>query len=199
MARVCSMISTFRIWMRRARARRLAAVAAGVGDGLDRRTPGGQPHRQRRPVAGRSRLGELVAAQRFAGRPDGIEGIGLGAVTASGSLGPVQLHHLLLVGMQEPGQAGAIATGALDRPHPPTVLSVGEPQQLLVADRGGRHRHLLNDRAADCLDDRSSVGVLWVSTPMTSSTVSASMCIALTPWPEDDVDGSVRTGRTAGL
>jgi hypothetical protein len=41
---------------------------------------------------------------------------------------PVQLHHhLLALSLQEPGQAGAIAAGALDRPHPPTVVSVGEP------------------------------------------------------------------------
>jgi hypothetical protein len=31
--------------------------------------------------------------------------VGLGAVAAGGPLGPVQLHHLLGVGVQEPGQA----------------------------------------------------------------------------------------------
>jgi hypothetical protein len=34
-------------------------------------------------------------------------------VAASGPLGPVEFHHLLGMGLQEPAQAGAIATGAL--------------------------------------------------------------------------------------
>jgi hypothetical protein len=76
-------------------------------------------------MASRSGLGELVTAQGLAGRSDGIQRVGLGAVAAADSLGPVQLQHLLGVGGQEPGQAGAIAAGALDRPHPPAVVSVG--------------------------------------------------------------------------
>jgi hypothetical protein len=72
-------------------------------------------------------LGEVVAAQGLAGRPGRIQGIGLGTVAASGPLGPVQLHHLLGRRLQEPGQAGAIATGALNRPHSPAVVSVGQP------------------------------------------------------------------------
>jgi hypothetical protein len=51
-------------------------------------------------------------------------------------LGSVQLHNLLLVGDEEPGQPGAVAADALDRPHPPTVVAVGEPQQLPIAGRG---------------------------------------------------------------
>jgi hypothetical protein len=78
-------------------------LALGVGGGLDRRTPGSQPHRQRRSVAGRSGLGELVAAQGLTGRPDRIQRIGLGAVAAGGSLGPVQLHHLLAMSLEEAG------------------------------------------------------------------------------------------------
>jgi hypothetical protein len=73
---------------------------------------------------------------------------------------PVQLHHhLLALSLQEPGQAGAIAAGALDRPHPPTVVSVGEPQQPPVAGRGGRHGQLVDHCAGGCLDDRGGVGV----------------------------------------
>jgi hypothetical protein len=130
MARVCSAISVFRRWMRRAKARRLAAVAAvsgsrsarwrsrpqvatrrgvvrsrsrperirsgddqglqlalGVGGGLDRRTPGGQPHRQRRPLTGGPWLGEAVAAQGLTGRPGGVQRVGRGAVAAGGPLG----------------------------------------------------------------------------------------------------------------
>jgi hypothetical protein len=46
------------------------------------------PHGGQRPLAG-----ELVAAQRLAGRPDRIQGVGLGAVAAGGPLGPVQRDH----------------------------------------------------------------------------------------------------------
>jgi hypothetical protein len=46
---------------------------------------------------------------------------------------------LFLVGMKESGQAGAIAAGALDRPHPLAVVLVGELEELLVAVGGGGH------------------------------------------------------------
>jgi hypothetical protein len=78
---------------------------------------------------------------------------------------------------QEAGQASTIAAGAFDRPHPLALMAASQLQQLLVAGRGRRNGDLLNDRAADCLDDRGGVGVLWVSTPMTSSTTSASMAM----------------------
>jgi hypothetical protein len=51
----------------------------------------------------RSGLGELVAAQGLTGRPDRIQRIGLGAVAAGGSLGPVQLHHVLAMSLEEAG------------------------------------------------------------------------------------------------
>jgi hypothetical protein len=110
-------------------------LALGVAGGLDRGAAGGQPHRQRGPPAHGPRLGELVATQGLAGGSGRIQGIGGGAVAAGGPLGPVQLHRLLSVGLQEAGQAGAVAAGALDRPHPPTVVLVGQPQQLLVTGR----------------------------------------------------------------
>ena len=47
-------------------------------------------------------------------------------MAAGSPLGPVQLHNVFLVGLQEPGQAGAVAAGALDRPHPLAVVLVGE-------------------------------------------------------------------------
>ena len=111
-------------------------------------------------MTSRSWLGEVVAAQGLAGRPGRIQGIGLGTMAAGGPLGPVQLDNLFLVAMQEPGQPGAVAAGALDRPHPPTVLAVGEPQQLPVAGRGGRHGRLLEHRTGGRGDDRGGVGVL---------------------------------------
>ena len=97
----------------------------GVGGGLNRRAACRQPHRQRRSLPSGSWLGELVTTKRFARCPGGIDRVGLGAVAAGGALGPIQLHHLLGVGVQEPGQAGAVAAGALDRPHPLARLLVG--------------------------------------------------------------------------
>jgi hypothetical protein len=64
-------------------------LALGVGGGLDGRAPCGQPHRQGGALAGGAGLGELVAAEGFAGRPDGVQRVGLGTVPAGGSLGPV--------------------------------------------------------------------------------------------------------------
>jgi hypothetical protein len=111
-------------------------------------------------MAGGAGLGEPVAAQGLTGRPGGIQGVGLGAVVAGGPPGPIQFYDLLGVSSQEAGQASTIAAGALDRPYSPTVVSVGESQQLPVAGRGGRHGHLVDDRAADCLEDCGGVGVL---------------------------------------
>jgi hypothetical protein len=74
-------------------------LSLGVGGGLDGGAARGQPGLERRAVAGRSGLGELVAAQGLTGGPGGIQRVGLGAVAAGGSLGPVQLHHLLGMGM----------------------------------------------------------------------------------------------------
>ena len=87
-------------------------LALAVGGGLDGRAGGGQPHRQRRPVPSGPWLGELVAAQGLAGRPDRIQGVGPGAVAAGGPLGPVQLSHLLGLTMEVAGQPGAVAAGA---------------------------------------------------------------------------------------
>jgi hypothetical protein len=152
-------------------------LALGVGGGLDGRAAGGQPHRQRRAVAGRSGLGEVVAAQGLAGRSDRIQGVGLGAVAAGGPLGPVQLDHLFGVAIQEPGQPGAVATGALNRPHPLAWLLARQLQQLLVASWGGRHGHLLDHRAGRSHDHGGGVRVRVGVDPMTSSTTSASMAM----------------------
>jgi hypothetical protein len=119
----------------------------------------------------------LVAAERLAGGSGRIQGIGLGAVAASGPLGPVQLHHPLSVAMEEPGQAGAVAAGALDRPDSFTLVAGHQLKQPLVAGWGGRHGQLLDHRAGGRDHDRRGVGVLVVSTPTTSSTRPASMAM----------------------
>jgi hypothetical protein len=87
-------------------------LALAIAGSLDRGASGGQPDRQRRTVAGSPWLGELVAAQRLAGCPDRLQGVGLGAVAAGGPLGPVQLDHSFGMGVQEPGQPSTVAAGA---------------------------------------------------------------------------------------
>jgi hypothetical protein len=93
-------------------------LALGVGGGLDRGAAGGQPHRQRHAKAGGTRLGELVAAQGFAGGSGRVQRVGLGAVAADGPLGPVQLHHPLGLAMEEAGQARPDARQDCDGTHP---------------------------------------------------------------------------------
>jgi hypothetical protein len=120
-------------------------------------------------------------------------------VAASGPPGPIQFYDLLGMCLQEPGQAGAIATGALDRPHSSTILSVSEPQQLPVAGRGCRHGRLVDHRAADRLDDRRGVGVLVGVDPDDELDNLCQHSHALTPCPDVDVDGIGPDRRTAGL
>jgi hypothetical protein len=159
-------------------------LTLGVGGGLDRGAAGRQPHRQRRPLARGAGLGEPVAAHGLAGRSGGVQGVGLGAMASGGSLGPVQLHHLLAMTLEEAGQTGAVAAGALDRPDPLARLSTGERKQLPVASRGGRHGHLLDHRAADCQDDRGSMGVLVGVDPDDELDEVCQHGHALTPCPE---------------
>jgi hypothetical protein len=170
-------------------------LALGVAGGLDRRAARGQPHRQRRPTPGGTRLGELLAAQGLTSGPGGIQGIGLGAVAAGGPLGPVQLHHLLSVAMEEAGQASAVAASALDRPHPPTIVSVGEPQQLLVARWGCRHRCLGDHRPGGGGHDRGGVGLFVGVDPDDELDDLCQHGHALTPCPDVDVTG--RSGPAA--
>ena len=101
------------------------------------------------------------------------------------------------MGVQEASEASAITAGAFDRPHPLTVVSVGQSQQLLVAGRDGRHGRLGDDPAADCLNDRGGVGVLVGVDPDDDIHEVCQHGHALTPCPDVDVTGLVRT-RTQG-
>jgi hypothetical protein len=120
-------------------------------------------------------------------------------VAAGGPLGPVQLHHLLGVGVQEAGQAGAVAAGTLNRPHASTWLLAGQLQQLLVAGWGGRHARLGERRASDGGHDRGGVGLLVGVDPDDELDEVCQHVHRVDSLPGDDVDGSVRAGRTAGL
>jgi hypothetical protein len=133
--------------------------------------------------------GELVAAQGLAGGPGGIQRIGLSAVAASCSLGPVQLHHPLGVSLQEPGQAGAVAAGAFNRPHTLTLMLVSQLEQLPVAGWGGWHRHLLDHRTGRGDDHRGGMGVLVGVDPDDELDEVCQHGHALTPCPDVDVTG----------
>jgi hypothetical protein len=114
-------------------------------------------------------------------------------------LGPVQLHHPLESMVQEAGEPGAVAAGPLDRPHPPAGLLVGQLQEPLVAGRSGRHGQGGQALAGGRGDHRSGWVCLWVSTPMTSSMVSASMVMRCAPCPETTWTVPVRDLSSAGL
>jgi hypothetical protein len=86
--------------------------------------------------------------------------------------------------MQEAGQAGAVAAGALDRPHPPAWLPTSQLQQLLVASWGGRDRHLLERRTGRGDDHGSGVGVLVGVDPDDELDDLCQHGHALTPCPE---------------
>jgi hypothetical protein len=77
--------------------------------------------------------------------------------------------------LQERRQAGAVAARAF---HCPTAtarhLAAGEAEQLLVAGRIGAGGGL-GEHSTDRGECRGGQGVAVVSTPMTPSTVSASM------------------------
>jgi hypothetical protein len=75
---------------------------------------------------------------------------------------------------------------------------VGQPQQLLVASRGGRHRRLVNNCSGDGGHDRRSVGVLVGVDPDDDIHKVCQHGHALTLCPDVDVTGLVRTGRRAG-
>jgi hypothetical protein len=110
-------------------------------------------------------------------------------VAAGGSLGPVQLHHLLGMSGQEPGQAGAVAAGAFNRPDALAWLLLGQCQQLAVAGRGRRHRCLGDHRSSGGGHDRSGVGVLVGVDPDDELDGLCQHGHALTPLPGDDVTG----------
>jgi hypothetical protein len=79
------------------------------------------------------------------------------------------------------------------------VVSIGESQQLLVAGRSGRDADLGEDRTGGRSHDRRRVGVGVGVDPDDELDEVCQHRHALTPCPDVDVDGSVRTGRTAGL
>ena len=106
----------------------------------------GQPAKlspQRLPVATATGRQQVVLSQRLSGGADGVQGVALGPATPRRPLGPADLDHPLTAGLQEGGQPGAVAAGALHRPEAPTGhLRLGKFEQLTVAGPISRHGRL---------------------------------------------------------
>src|SRR5215211_4938836 len=123
----------------------------------------------------------MVVGERLSGGADCVQGVALGTAAARGPLGPADLHNPLAMGLlQEGGQAGAVAAGALHRPAAPTRhLRLGEVEQAAVAGRVGARRGL-GEHAAHRSVAAARVS-RWVSTPMIPSMAPASLVIAMAP------------------
>jgi hypothetical protein len=158
-----------------------AATRLPAADGV---SPSGQQHAKGFPVgaAGWQHLMLLLVAECLSSGTDRIDRVGLGAAAAGRALGPGDLDDPLPMQVQERGQPGAVPAavpaGALDRPTAPRPVAgdvdVGERQQLLVAS-GSSLGHGLGEDPTDRADGGSRQVSRWVSTPMTPSTVPATV------------------------
>ena len=93
-----------------------------VGAGVYRSAPGDHQHPQRFPrAASLAWLGVAVASDDHAGSADRVELIAFPAGIAVAPVGVIDLHHPLTDLLQMVGEPGAVATGPLDRPHPPAT------------------------------------------------------------------------------
>jgi hypothetical protein len=151
-------------------------LALGGGGGVDGRASGGEAHGQRCALAWGTGLSEVLAGEGLASGSDGVEGVGLGAVAAGGTVRAVELDDQLAALGEEPGQAGAIAAGALDRPRPQTGVLVSQRDERGVAIEVGPDGELVDGCAGRCHDDCGGVGV-FVGVD-----------------PDDDVDGLCEHG-----
>jgi hypothetical protein len=128
---------------------------------------------------------QVVTGQGLPRRPEGVQGVALGAGAARRPLGPPDLDHPLAAGLQEGGQPSAVAAGALHRPAAPSRhLRLAERKQALVAGEVGRRRGL-RQRAADAIGGSGGQGVPVGVHPDHPSTVSASLDIMIVSLPTD--------------
>ena len=114
-----------------------------------RAVAGGQQHADGLPVATPARLGQVVAADRLAGRSNSVQVIALGAVAARRAGWTVDLGHPFTLLEQVGGEAGPVAAGALDRPDPTSWrLLDGEPVAVQVANGVGGDSPVRDDRTS---------------------------------------------------
>ena len=103
--------------------------------------------------------GQVLAGQRFAAGPDGVQGVALGAVAAAWPLGPVDLDHPLAMVDQKAGQPRPVAPRPFKGPDPSAWrLPAGQVQQPSMA--GPVAWHFQGDPyAAVGIQQRGGVGV----------------------------------------
>src|ERR1017187_10344261 len=87
-----------------------------------------------------------LARQCRLGGGDGVDGIGLALAMAGLAIGAVDLDDLDAGTSEEPGQLGAVGTGALDS-HPCHRSEPGEPPKQLLVARCGDLELLLSEQA----------------------------------------------------
>jgi hypothetical protein len=112
----------------------------GLGAGPHGRLAGNPEHPQHlhHAIGGLGQPGRLAGLHRTGGGL-GVDRIGLAMAAAGGPVGPVDLHDPLPVRVQEAGQLGAVATGALDTERLDLAQRASPAQQLGVAGAGGGH------------------------------------------------------------
>ena len=125
----------------------------------DHRFSGAQEHAQRLPLPTSSRFPQVLAPQGFAGGPDRIERIRLGAVAAGRPARTVDVDDALVGGGEGRGQTGPEAAGALEDPQAP----VGRPappegEQATETGPVGRRGEGAEDGARRA-DERRRVGL----------------------------------------
>ena len=110
------------------------------------------------PGLGLGRSGSFAVERGTSGR-FGIGGVALASPPAGLAVGPVDLHHLDVLGGQVTGQAGTVGAGALHA-DPLELAEVAHPaHQPPVAGRRRRKPGRSQD-SADIVDDRRYVDVL---------------------------------------
>jgi hypothetical protein len=80
-------------------------------------------------------------------------------VAPLGAFRAVELDHELLTALKVPGQSGAVAAGALDRPGSQSGVLVGEGHKLDIAVSGGLNGDLTEHAAGAGVDCGRGVGV----------------------------------------
>ena len=185
----------------RSRGRRRPGRGADVGRRRRRRprsaersaAPTARPVRRRR-VAGRG------ARRASASRParTASSGSDLAPLRRAGRFGRSSSITTSPRSTEVPGQSGAVAAGAFDRPRPQPA-ECRSPSRPARRSRRGRCRPSISRPRAGRRGTTAAVWVcLWVSTPMTTSTMFCQHGHAFTPCQ----DGTCRSGpgrRSAGL
>jgi hypothetical protein len=127
------------------------------GGSLDRGPPCGQAHLQRGPLGTGLGLSQPGASQRIASGALGVDRVGLGPGSSRGPLRAIEFDDQLISVGEMPGQAGAVAAGALHRPGAQAGVLLGQGNQLAVAVRVGGHGRSGQHGPVSCIKDRGGV------------------------------------------